>query len=102
MLYNQLNMQAQKAALKALDAHRKIHSTIPNRESGLGRVDGMNRKMKQTSGSNSYLEPGNNVSDYLSRTRGLVNKSPLFQITASQIENTRASFGVSTSATDAK
>ena len=55
-MYNALNMQAQKAALKALDASRKVNSSIPNRASGLGKVDAMNRKMK---GSNSNLDPVN-------------------------------------------
>ena len=67
-MYNALNMQAQKAALKALDAHRKVTSTIPNRASGLGKVDAMNRKMKsstmKSNGSNSYLE-GGHVSESL-------------------------------------
>ena len=59
-VYNALNMQAQKAALKALDAHRRVTSTIPNRASGLGKQDAMNRNLKQSTmqsnGSNSYLD----------------------------------------------
>ena len=38
-LYNALNMQAQKEVLKTVSAQQKIHSTIPNRASGLGIVD---------------------------------------------------------------
>jgi len=50
-LYNALNMQAQRATLKYLDTQRRIESSIPNRESGLGKQDAMNQKM-----SNSLME----------------------------------------------
>ena len=44
-LYNSLNMRAQRATLKCLEAHRKINSSIPNKASGLGSVDAMNQKL---------------------------------------------------------
>jgi len=47
-LYNALNMQAQRATLKYLDTQRRIESSIPNRESGLGKVNAMNHKMRST------------------------------------------------------
>lgn len=54
-LYNALNMQAQRAVLKTMDAQQKINSTIPNRASGLGKVDAMNKKL-HTERSGSYLD----------------------------------------------
>ena len=50
-LYNALNMQGQRATLKHLDNQRRIQASIPNRESGLGRVDAMNKTLG--SGRNS-------------------------------------------------
>ena len=44
-LYNSLNMRAQRATLKCLEANRKINSSIPNKASGLGSVDAMNQKL---------------------------------------------------------
>mmetsp|Transcript_5519 Transcript_5519/g.7381 ORF Transcript_5519/g.7381 Transcript_5519/m.7381 type:complete len:211 (+) Transcript_5519:709-1341(+) len=49
-LYNALNMQAQKATLKYMDGKRRVESSVPNRESGLGRVNAMNNKLN-TQGS---------------------------------------------------
>lgn len=75
-LYNALNMQAQRATLKALDAQRRINSTIPNRGSGLGKVDAQNKKLTGKS-FNSNLDMSGAIS------------SP-------QGAETRASFGMST------
>ena len=59
-------MQAQRATLKYLDGKRKIESSIPNRESGLGKVNAMNTKLK-TEGSISLMESGkvSNAAHYL-------------------------------------
>ena len=56
-MYNALNMQAQRATLKYLDGKRKIESSVPNRESGLGKINAMNSKLK-TEGSISIMESG--------------------------------------------
>ena len=44
-VYHAMNMNAQRATLKCLDAQRKINSSIPNRGSGLGKVNAMNQKL---------------------------------------------------------
>ena len=54
-MYNALNMQAQRATLKYLDNRRKIETSVPNRESGLGKVNAMNTKL-QTEGSASMID----------------------------------------------
>ena len=58
-LYNALNMQAQRSTLQFLDQQRKIDSAIPNVESGLGRVDAMNKTMQT---EKSFNQPSMKVS----------------------------------------
>lgn len=48
-LYHALNMQAQRATLKCLDAKRRIEATQVNREQGLGKFDKMQHKLAHPS-----------------------------------------------------
>ena len=41
-----LDMDAQRQALKQMEIQKKIQSSIPNIESGLGRVNAIGQKMK--------------------------------------------------------
>lgn len=107
-LYNALNMQAQRAVLKTMDAQQKINSTIPNRASGLGKVDAMNKKL-HTERSGSYLAE-HKVSIPPITIQSLRQKHYDFNLTfvcfdqapSPKVWNTRQSFGISTSATDSK
>ena len=53
-LYNALNMQAQRNTLKALNMQRKINSSLPQRESGLGKISKMGSTMRS---DNSNYQP---------------------------------------------
>ena len=89
-LYNALNMRAQRATLKCLEANRKINSSIPNKASGLGSVDAMNQKLQNSSMVHQSVDINTNH-DFNSGLK-VQTKSPY------QIGNTQNSFGVSTSA----
>ena len=54
--YNGLDMQASRAQLNALYSKRKIDATVPNRESGLGKMNAMEQKIPKHEQSINMME----------------------------------------------
>lgn len=61
--YNGLDMQASRAQLNALYSKRKIDATVPNRESGLGKMNAMEQKIPKHEQSISIMESRVSISE---------------------------------------